>query len=123
MVRRLKQTIVQRDIAAIVRAFPSEPVHIWRPTRVYGTMGQQELTEETLYIGQALLIPAGGQVLLQPIGQVANLSPQLLLVGTWPIIQGDLVRVQGKVYTISFTPSIWHGYTLLSLVDRGPGTP
>lgn len=119
---RPRRFFVQRDIQMLVRTFPSETVTVQRGTRTYSAGGQQRWTYATIFFGEALVVPATGDVQDFGLGQVENKAPKILIPGTRDIRQGDFVILAGRTYQITFEPNWWHGFLLLTLAQWQQGS-
>lgn len=117
-----RRFFVQRDVQMLVRAFPSESVTITRARRTYSSGGQQRLVYDPIFMGEALVVPATGDVQDFGLGQVENKHPKILIAGTRDIQQGDFVLLAGRRYQVMFEPNAWHGFTLLNLAQWEQGS-
>ena len=122
--RRTPRWFVQRDIQMLVRTFPSETIVIRRGRRIFpgGGLGQQKWVYDIVYMGEALVIPAGGEVADYGLGQVENKNPLLLISGNRDIAQGDFVTLQGRSYQVEFEPDHWNAFLQVKLAQHQQGT-
>ena len=124
---------VQRDIAILIRSFPSGRITITRP-RIITTseFGEPEEVFESVFVGEGLFVPAGGTVARYGLGQVEEDQPHLLVAGHHDIQQGDMVTIQQLLpggrgwtpprrYQVLYPPPYWHGFRDLTLENFEQG--
>ena len=122
---RLPKHLIHQDIQTLVRAFPGEYVTFTRKA-IGGVTprGQvQKVDDVVLYQGEALFIPAGGDVTRYGLGQVEEDKPQMLLVGTYDIRQGDFCLRRGRLYAVQYPPNAWHAFMHITLSNYAQGQP
>lgn len=120
--RRPRAAIIQREIQYLTRAFPPRAVRVTREIVPYTTSKGQRIPNtpgqgisKTVFIGEAIYIPAGGVVQLFGGGQVERTSPTLVIVGDRDIQQGDFVALDGRTYQVELALNPQGGYVELRL--------
>lgn len=113
---RIPKSFIRRDIQTLIRTFPSETITITRATPgTWNDLGDHTPGAAIIYLGEALVIPAGGTVNVLGLGQVEDKNPRLLISGSWPIEQGDEVILAHRRYTVAFEPDHWQSFLHITL--------
>lgn len=110
-----RQYMVQKQIQALIRTFEAKTVQIERARRTFNTLKQEVMAFDTVYRGEALIVPATGDVALYGLGQVESKNPVLLVAGKRDIRQGDYVTLDGRRYQVEFDPTWFQAAMILKL--------
>jgi hypothetical protein len=115
---------VQRDIQSVFRSFPGSLQDITVRLRepAYDSDYVQEAIEPNaavLYHGEALYVPQGSQVGMEPFGFVATDAPQFLVAGERRIPLGARVTTNGLTFEVLDDASHWQVFTLIKVKQLG----
>lgn len=115
---------VQRDIQSVFRSFPGslQDITVRRRESTYDTSYVQEVVEpnaEVLYHGEALYVPQGSQVGMEPFGFVATDAPQFLVPGERRIPMGARVTAGSTTFEVMDDASHWQVFTLIKVKQLG----
>lgn len=116
-IRKPPRHFIARSIQGLIRFFPSRTVRV---VRVIGwTMTPQKTRkdpiEQVIYHGEALFIPAGGQVQVLGLGLYEEQAPRLMVPQHRPIQPGDKLTVDGNIYEIMNTQDRWNTFVIAKL--------
>ncbi len=112
---KLRPWQVQKQVQALIRSYGSTTAVIERARRTFSELKQQRMVMDTVYRGEALFVPASGDVAIFGLGQVENKQPVLIVAGKRDIQQGDFVTHEKRRYQVEFEPTYFEAYTLLKL--------
>lgn len=113
---RIPKAMIRREIQTLIRTFPSEPITITRRTGgTWNAEGDETPGTAIIYKGEALVIPAGGNVTVLGLGQLEVKQPRVLISGSYPVAQGDELVLHGRRYLVEFEPDHWQAFLLLTL--------
>jgi hypothetical protein len=115
--RRLPTSLITQAVQTLIRTFPSRTVRVTRLTGYTYNAGKMRSgpIETVIYEGEALFIPAGGNVLQLGQGMIEEKDPRLMIAGSWPIQQRDRVVVDGVLYEVATDTNRWNAFVLLKL--------
>lgn len=111
----MRHSQVQQIMQALIRSFEGRVVVIERSRKTYNRLGQQVMGWGVVYRGEALVVPATGDVATYGLGQVENKTPVLLVAGKRDIKQGDFLTVESRRYQVEFDPTWFESFMVLKL--------